>query len=265
MRLNKTFLASYALTAGVLTTLLGVIGIVVSFITPLFNQLPLFDFFSAFTGLLVGGALIAGTLNMRALLRLCGTLLLLYSLMMLFGVLRDIDPGYHQIPPLMALNLGVLSLSFLCYRAFKHCWMICVPSALFCTLLGVYYVVKLWAFNDIVSAQSNLFEVSVYGLMMVVVGVTPLLWHKIDVRNARLTWRASSAAIIAVCTCVAGLWFYQSGSLLQSLEQRGRVSAEQTGRAINTAFTNHYGTLSRLAERVVAAPQPRFNTLVEES
>lgn len=265
MRLNKTFLASYALTAGVLTTLLGVIGIVVSFITPLFNQLPLFDFFSAFTGFLVGGALIAGTLNMRALLRLCGALLLLYALMMLFGVLRDIDPGYHQIPPLMALNLGVLSLSFLCYRAFKHCWMICVPSALFCTLLGVYYVVKLWVFSDIVSAQANLFEVSVYGLMMVVVGVTPLMWHKIDVRNARLTWRASSAAIIAVCTCVAGLWFYQSGSLLQSLEQRGRVSAEQTGRAINTAFTNHYGTLSRLAERVVAAPQPRFNTLVEES
>lgn len=265
MRLNKTFLASYALTAGVLTTLLGVIGIVVSFITPLFNQLPLFDFFSAFTGLLVGGALIAGTLNMRALLRLCGVLLLLYSAMMLSGVLQDIDPEYNQIPPLMALNLGVLSLSFLCYRAFKHCWIICVPSALFCTLLGLYYVLKLWVFNDIVSAEANLFEVSVYGLMMVVVGLTPLIWHKVDVRNARLTWRASSSAIMAVSACVAGLWFYQSGSLLQSLEQHARISAEQTGRAINTAFTNHYETLNRLAERVMATPEPRLNALIAES
>ena len=265
MRLNKTFLASYALTAGVLTTLLGVIGIVVSFITPLFNQLPLFDFFSAFTGLLVGGALIAGTLNMRALLRLCGVLLLLYSAMMLSGVLQDIDPEYHQIPPLMALNLGVLSLSFVCYRAFKHYWMICVPSALFCALLGLYYLLKLWAFNDIVSAEANLFEISVYGLMMVVVGITPLLWYNIDARAALQCWKVSATPIIAVSACVAGLWFYQSASVLQLLEQDGKLSAEQTARAMNTAFTNHYGALNRTTERVAAAPTPRLNTLIEES
>lgn len=249
MRLNRALLTSIVANIALFCMLFGVLGLI-SHIHWHAAELPVYTIAGTVPGLFIGFALAAILFKKFWFTRALAVGIVAYGLLLSFVDLRFLIEQYHQPPMLMNLNLCLVGVALLCHKLIRGYRYINWLTALYGVVIGSYALINLWLPHPVLTSENNVFELSVFSILIVVVAVAIGIIDFLKGYNTRLIFQSTWLPMIVAQVITVGLWTYLSVTEVQNTYERGRVSIKQTGKAIDETLVRNQSELYHIVGRV---------------
>lgn len=251
MPVNRALLLSILTNIALLAMLLGAAGFVNQVVLKE-STLPVLTALGSAPGLFIGASLIFITLNKTLLARLCGLCCAAYALLLWFGGLQAVSAQFHQPPDVMIVNLLLVGIYFATFQMHRLSWPQAIVTASFGIVLGCTALAEIWFTDHKLIAANNIFELSIFALMIVLIAIAIVIAHLLSGRTQLSRSAMAWFPALLVQSVAISFWVYLTAAELSDIQQRGILSIQQTGEALDKTIAHNEALLARYAERVVS-------------
>lgn len=253
MSINRPFLAAFLINSAVLALVLGAAG-VVDLCFGSDDFLPVLTIFGSLPGLLIGAGFLAFIFNNLLILRTLGVLLLGFALALWSGALSGLSEQFNQPPDTMSLNLALIGLTFASFRLFRYHWITGLITVVYGIILGAGAMVSIWSAQSSLTAVSNVFEISIFAMMILITPLTMLAANNLTGYDVKKKFLDNWLSIVVIQVITVSLWVYLSTEQIREIYRQGEMSMTQTGESVDGSINYYRNAALRVQNRVAGVP-----------